>query len=75
MLSAMKQEFSRIRLFAFVDGIDEVTDRFEAGGDWLAPRNLLYHTGVISGDGHSDYGNERGTDHGFRVRNRCNIDL
>jgi uncharacterized protein len=57
LLSAMKQEFSRIRLFAFVDGIDEVTDRFEAGGDWLAPRNLLYHTGVISGDGHSDYGN------------------
>ncbi|HEY3209828.1 MAG TPA: VWA domain-containing protein [Actinomycetota bacterium] len=57
LLYAMKEEFSRIRLFAFVDGIDEVTDRFDASTDWLAPRNLLYHTGVISGDGHSDYGN------------------
>ena len=57
LLYAMKEEFSRIRLFAFVDGIDEVTDRFGAGSDWLSPRNLLYHTGVISGDGHSDYGN------------------
>ena len=57
LLYAMKEEFSRIRLFAFVDGIDEVTDRFDSSSDWLAPRNLLYHTGVISGDGHSDYGN------------------
>ncbi|HEV8419933.1 MAG TPA: VWA domain-containing protein [Actinomycetota bacterium] len=57
LLYAMKEEFSRIRLFAFVDGIDEVTDRFDATSNWLAPRNLLYHTDVISGDGHSDYGN------------------
>jgi uncharacterized protein len=57
LLYAMKEEFSRIRLFAFVDGIDEVTDRFDATTDWLAPRNLLYHTDVISADGHSDYGN------------------
>jgi uncharacterized protein with von Willebrand factor type A (vWA) domain len=57
LLYAMKEEFSRIRLFAFVDGIDEVTNRFDANSDWLAPRNLLYHTNVISGDGHSDYGN------------------
>jgi uncharacterized protein with von Willebrand factor type A (vWA) domain len=57
LLSAMKEEFSRIRLFVFVDGIDEVTARFDAGSDWLAPRNLLYHSNVISGDGHSDYGN------------------
>ena len=26
LLFAMKQEFARIRLFVFVDGIDEVTD-------------------------------------------------
>src|SRR6266511_1512486 len=57
LLYAMKEEFSRIRLFAFVDGIDEVTGRFDAATDWLAPRNLLYRTNVISGDGHSDYGN------------------
>jgi uncharacterized protein with von Willebrand factor type A (vWA) domain len=57
LLYTMKEEFSRIRLFVFVDGIDEVTGRFDATTDWLAPRNLLYRTNVISGDGHSDYGN------------------
>jgi uncharacterized protein with von Willebrand factor type A (vWA) domain len=57
LLYAMKGEFSRIRLFVFVDGIDEVTERFREGSDWLAPRNLLYGTNVVSGDGHSDYGN------------------
>ena len=57
LLYAMKEEFSRIRLFVFVDGIDEVTELMEAGGHPLAPRNLLYRTNAISGDGHSDYGN------------------
>jgi uncharacterized protein with von Willebrand factor type A (vWA) domain len=57
LLYAMKQEFSRIRLFVFVDGIDEVTDLMEETGHALEPRNLLYRANVISGDGHSDYGN------------------
>jgi uncharacterized protein with von Willebrand factor type A (vWA) domain len=57
LLYAMKGEFSRIRLFVFVDGIDEVTNRFHEGSDWLAPRNLLYGTDVVAADGHSDYGN------------------
>jgi uncharacterized protein len=57
LLYAMTAEFSRIRLFVFVDGIDEVTDLMEEGSWQLAPRNLLYRTNVISGDGHSDYGN------------------
>jgi uncharacterized protein with von Willebrand factor type A (vWA) domain len=57
LLYAMSAEFSRIRLFAFVDGVDEVTDIMEESSWQLAPRNLLYRTNVISGDGHSDYGN------------------
>jgi uncharacterized protein with von Willebrand factor type A (vWA) domain len=57
LLYAMKGEFSRIRLFVFVDGIDEVTHRFNDGSDWLAPRNLLYGSDVVAADGHSDYGN------------------
>ncbi len=56
LLHAAKGEFSRIRLFVFVDGIDEVTDRFQEGSDWLAPRNLLYGSNVVAADGHSDYG-------------------
>jgi uncharacterized protein with von Willebrand factor type A (vWA) domain len=57
LLYAMKEEFSRIRLFVFVDGIDEVTSLMDRSGPVLAPRNLLYRTNAISGDGHSDYGN------------------
>lgn len=56
LLYAAKAEFSRIRLFTFVDGIDEVTDLMEERGHRLAPRNLLYGTKVIAADGHSDYG-------------------
>jgi uncharacterized protein with von Willebrand factor type A (vWA) domain len=56
LLHAMSAEFSRIRLFAFVDGIDEVTELMDRSGHELAPRNLLYGTKVIVGDGHSDYG-------------------
>jgi uncharacterized protein with von Willebrand factor type A (vWA) domain len=57
LLFATKQEFARIRLFVFVDGVDEVTDVVDEQATWLAPRNLLYRTKAISGDGHSDYGN------------------
>jgi uncharacterized protein with von Willebrand factor type A (vWA) domain len=57
LLYAMKEEFSRIRLFVFVDGIDEVTNLMEEGSHELAPRNLLYRTKAIAADGHSDYGN------------------
>lgn len=57
LLFATKREFARIRLFVFVDGVDEVTEVMNEGATWLAPRNLLYGTKVISGDGHSDYGN------------------
>jgi uncharacterized protein with von Willebrand factor type A (vWA) domain len=56
LLYATKGEFSRIRLFVFVDGIDEVTERFHDDSDWLAPRNLLYGSNVVAADGHSDYG-------------------
>jgi uncharacterized protein with von Willebrand factor type A (vWA) domain len=56
LLYAMKEEFSRIRLFVFVDGVDEVTDLMEQGSHELSPRNLLYRTKAIAADGHSDYG-------------------
>lgn len=57
LLHAMKKEFSKIRLFVFVDGVDEVTEVFEEHAEWLAPRNLLHRADVIWADGHSDYGN------------------
>jgi uncharacterized protein with von Willebrand factor type A (vWA) domain len=56
LLLAMKREFARVRLFVFVDGVDEVTDVMREDAAWIAPRNLLYGTNAIAGDGHSDYG-------------------
>ena len=56
LLYAMNQEFSRIRSFAFVDGIDEVTTEFEHAGI-LRPAHLIARTNLIWADGHSDYGN------------------
>jgi hypothetical protein len=55
LLQALKGEFSKVRLFVFVDGIDEVTAIFEEDAD-LAPRNLLFRTDAVAADGHSDYG-------------------
>ena len=55
LLQAMKDEFSKIRLFVFVDGIDEVTSIMGEGAA-LAPRNLLHRTDAVAADGHSDYG-------------------
>ncbi len=56
LLYAMNQEFSRIRSFAFVDGIDEVTTEFEHAGI-LRPAHLIARKNLIWADGHSDYGN------------------
>ena len=56
LLYAMSQEFSRIRCFAFVDGVDEVTSEFDHAGI-LRPAHLLARKNLIWADGHSDYGN------------------
>jgi uncharacterized protein with von Willebrand factor type A (vWA) domain len=56
-LHAMGQEFSRIRSFAFVDGIDEVTAAVGDGSTVLDAHQLLSLARVVWADGHSDYGN------------------
>jgi prepilin-type processing-associated H-X9-DG protein len=55
-LHAMNEEFSRIRSFAFVDGIDEVTAVFEDRDTPLDAPHLLARANVVWADGHSDYG-------------------
>ena len=54
---ALSGQFSRVRSFVFVDGIDEVTRLFE-GADDLAEAVQRVHTeaDVVSADGHSDSG-------------------
>jgi uncharacterized protein with von Willebrand factor type A (vWA) domain len=56
LLQAMSAEFSRMRSFAFVDGIDEVTDHLRDVASFLEVRHVLYRADVIADDGHSDYG-------------------
>lgn len=56
LLQAMTAEFSRMRSFAFVDGIDEVTDHLHDVASFLEVRHVLYRADVIRDDGHSDYG-------------------
>lgn len=55
---AMATHFSKLRSFAFVDTIDEVTDFFGPGIDFSsAVSRITTEAEVVWLDGHSDYGN------------------
>ncbi len=55
---AMSTHFSKLRSFAFVDTIDEVTDFFGPGIDFgSAVSRITTDAEVVWLDGHSDYGN------------------
>ncbi len=54
---AMAAQFSRLRSFAFIDGLDEVTGFFVPGVDFEAAVSRLHEEAeVLWFDGHSDYG-------------------
>ncbi len=55
---AMSTHFSRLRIFAFVDTVDEVTEFFGPGVDFgSAVNRITTEAEVVWLDGHSDYGN------------------
>ena len=56
LVHALHDELARVRSFAFIDGIVEVTDLFEAATHDIHVARLLERRGLIAGDGHSDYG-------------------
>jgi uncharacterized protein len=57
MVYAISSQFSKVRSFVFVDGIDEVTRFFEGTDDpALAVHRINTEADVIWVDGHSDYG-------------------
>lgn len=59
---AMATHFSKLRSFAFVDTIDEVTDFFGPGIDFgSAVSRITTDAEVVWLDGHSDYGNSMET--------------
>ena len=53
---ALAAQFSRVRSFAFVDTIDEVTRFFEHEDFVAAVERMNEEAEVVSFDGHSDYG-------------------
>jgi uncharacterized protein with von Willebrand factor type A (vWA) domain len=57
MVYAISSQFSRVRSFVFIDGIDEVTDYFKQTDDISAAiARINSEADVIWVDGHSDYG-------------------
>ena len=58
LVHALRQQFSRVRVFAFIDTTDEVTHLFGPEADLaLAVQRITRESGVYTRDGHSDYGN------------------
>lgn len=58
LVHALRQQFSRVRVFAFIDTTDEVTHLFGPEADLaLAIQRITREAGVYTRDGHSDYGN------------------
>ena len=57
LVYALNNQFSKVRSFVFIDGLDEVTDFFENVDDITeAIHRVNTEADVIWGDGHSDYG-------------------
>ena len=62
LVYAISGQFSRVRAFVFIDGIDEVTEYFEGTEDIVeAIHRVNTEADVVWVDGHSDYG------HAFEV--------
>ena len=61
LVYAISTQFSKVRSFVFVDGIDEVTHLFEHAEDpSVAVRRVTAEADVVWLDGHSDYGHALG---------------
>jgi uncharacterized protein len=56
LVHALHDELRRVRSFAFVDGIAEVTDLFETAQHEIHVNRFVERRGVLGDDGHSDYG-------------------
>ncbi len=62
LTAALREQFTRVRAFAFIDTCDEVTRLFAPGADLpAAVQRLSRDADLVAFDGHSDYG------HAFEV--------
>jgi hypothetical protein len=74
---ALRSEFSKVRSFVFVDGVDEVTDILSDSDNILeATKRINAEARGVWLDGRSDYGNVLETfweHHGKQVRSRTSV--
>ena len=57
LVQALREQFSKVRVFAFVERADEVTHLFEPGSDLAGVMTrVLREAELVTFDGHSDYG-------------------
>ena len=62
LVAALRQQFSRVRVFAFIDTTDEVTEMFGPEADLaVAVQRINREAGDYTRDGHSDYGHAFGS--------------
>jgi uncharacterized protein with von Willebrand factor type A (vWA) domain len=56
LVHALQSQFAKVRSFAFIDTIDEVTSHFDAADAADAMQHMLENADLVWLDGHSDYG-------------------
>ncbi len=62
LTSALREQFAKVRAFAFIDTVDEVTRFFDPGSDLAGSMaRVVREADLVWYDGHSDYG------HSFEV--------
>jgi uncharacterized protein len=62
LVSALREQFSKIRIFAFIDASDEVTGLFGPHSDVATSMTrMMAEADLVHYDGHSDYGNALAT--------------
>ncbi|MHA6795840.1 vWA domain-containing protein [Pseudonocardia bannensis] len=62
LVQALREQFSKVRVFAFVERADEVTHLFEPGAELSGVMSrVLREAELVAFDGHSDYGGSFGS--------------
>ncbi len=56
LVHALQEQFSKVRSFAFIDTLDEVTALFEQSDAGDAMKRMMSEAELVWLDGHSDYG-------------------
>ncbi len=56
LVHTLQEQFSKVRSFAFIDTLDEVTALFDQGDATEAIKRMMVEAELVWLDGHSDYG-------------------